>query len=170
MGKGGQSAVASANSHDKANSAEKSKNVSKFTWAEVKEHHHPEDAWIVHSNKVYDVSNWHEHPGGAVIFTHAGDDMTDIFAAFHAPGSHNMLKKFLIGELIPESVLHKDQHQRDFERGYRDLRSKLVMMGMFKSNKLFYVYKFFSNMSLFGAMMPIGTVGFPSFIAVKSYW
>jgi acyl-lipid Delta6-acetylenase / acyl-lipid (9-3)-desaturase len=153
MGKGGQSAVSSANSHDKANSAEKSKNVSKFTWAEVKEHHHPEDAWIVHSNKVYDVSNWHEHPGGAVIFTHAGDDMTDIFAAFHAPGSHNMLKKFLIGELIPESVLHKDQHQRDFERGYRDLRSKLVMMGMFKSNKLFYVYKFFSNMSLWATAM-----------------
>jgi cytochrome b involved in lipid metabolism len=59
----------------------------KYTWAEVKKHVTPEDAWIVYQNRVYDVSDWYEHPGGAVIFTHAGDDMTDIFAAFHAAGS-----------------------------------------------------------------------------------
>jgi cytochrome b involved in lipid metabolism len=80
----------------------------KITWAEVKKHITPEDAWVVYQNKVYDVSNWHEHPGGGVIFTHAGDDMTDIFAAFHAQGSQAMMKKFYIGDLIPESVEHKD--------------------------------------------------------------
>ena len=127
----------------------------KFTWAEVKEHCTPSDAWVVHSNKVYDVSNWHEHPGGAVIFTHAGDDMTDIFAAFHAPGSQNMMKKFLIGDLIPESVKHKDDRQREFEKGYRDLRSKLVMMGMFKANIWYYVYKQAFNMSMWGAACAI---------------
>ena len=76
------------------------------------------------------------------------DDMTDIFAAFHAPGSQNMMKKFLIGELTPDSVEHKGERQKEFEKAYRDLRSKLVMMGMFKSNLLFYAYKCLSNLAL----------------------
>ncbi|KAL3941810.1 MAG: hypothetical protein SGBAC_003890 [Bacillariaceae sp.] len=117
MGKGGDAGV-------KANSGAK---LEKYTWAEVKKHAQPADAWMVYNNKVYDVSNWHEHPGGAVIFTHAGDDMTDIFAAFHAAGSHNMMKKFLIGDLIVESVEHKDQKQRDFEKAYRALLTQISM-------------------------------------------
>ena len=39
------------------------------------------------NNKVYDVSSWHEHPGGDVIFTSGGDDATDFFALFHAQGT-----------------------------------------------------------------------------------
>ena len=93
------------------------------------------------------VCDRHEHPGGAVIFTHAGDDMTDIFAAFHAPGSMAVMKKFYIGELIPETT-KKTQEQIDFEKGYRDLRSKLIMMGMFKSSKLYYLYKCSFNMAM----------------------
>lgn len=119
----------------------------KISWNDVQKHRTPDDAWMVHNNKVYDLSNWHEHPGGAVIFTHAGDDMTDIFAAFHAPGSHNMMQRFYIGE-IDQSSLPKDSTQLAFERGYRDLRSKLIMMGMFKSNPLFYVYKFISTQAV----------------------
>lgn len=136
MGKGGDSSALSAK---------------KISWKEVQDHRTPEDAWVVYNNKVYDVSNWHEHPGGAVIFTHAGDDMTDIFAAFHAAGSHNLMKKFYIGELVKESVTHKDAKQIAFEQGYRDLRSKLVMMGMFKSNPYFYVYKCTSNLAMWAS-------------------
>jgi len=143
MGKGGDAKIGRKTS----NSASAGK-VEKYTWAQVKEHITPEDAWVVYQNKVYDVSNWHEHPGGGVIFTHAGDDMTDIFAAFHAQGSQAMMKKFYIGDLIPETVTHKDQRQLDFEKGYRDLRAKLVMMGMFKSSKLFYAYKCSFNMAM----------------------
>jgi hypothetical protein len=138
MGKGGEAVATKA---------------TKYTWAQVKEHNTPDDAWVTHYNKVYNVSNWHEHPGGSVIFTHAGDDMTDIFAAFHAPGSQSMMKKFYIGDLIPESVTNKDAHQIEFEKGYRDLRSKLIMMGMFKSNKMFYAYKCISNMTLWATAM-----------------
>ncbi|GAX27326.1 Delta8-fatty-acid desaturase [Fistulifera solaris] len=134
MGKGGDASAA-----NKAN---------KISWSQVKEHCTPDDAWVVYQNKVYDVSNWHEHPGGAVIFTHAGDDMTDIFAAFHAPGSQNLMQKFYIGDLIPGSNQNKTEHQIAFEKGYRDLRSKLILMGMFKSNGWFYVYKCVSNMML----------------------
>ena len=30
-------------------------------------------AGLAYKGKVYDVSNWVDHPGGSVIFTHAGD-------------------------------------------------------------------------------------------------
>lgn len=76
--------------------------------------------------------------------------MTDIFAAFHAPGSQNMMKPFFIGDL-DASTLPKDKKQIEFEKGYRDLRSKLVMMGMFKSNGWFYVYKCLSTQALWAA-------------------
>jgi len=143
MGKGGDASMSSRMALKPVDKENK-----KYTWSEVKKHITPDDAWVVHTNRVYNVSDWHEHPGGGVIFTHAGDDMTDIFAAFHAQGSQAMMKQFYIGDLIPESVGHKDQRQIDFEKGYRDLRAKLVMMGMFKSSKPFYLYKCTFNMSM----------------------
>jgi cytochrome b involved in lipid metabolism/fatty acid desaturase len=149
MGKGGRQNPTAV---QKAAAGELTKKTTeKITWSEVKKHTSPEDAWIVYNNKVYDVSNWHEHPGGGVIFTHAGDDMTDIFAAFHAQGSYSVMKQFYIGDLIPESVTHKDAKQIAFEKGYRDLRSKLIMLGFFKSSKLFYLYKCTSNMMMWAA-------------------
>jgi len=153
MGKGGERAI--------INPAEKK--VNKITWDELKKHTSPSDCWIAHSNKVYDVSDWHEHPGGGVIFTHAGDDMTDIFAAFHAPGSMAVMKKFYIGDLIPEST-KKTQKQIDFEKGYRDLRSKLIMMGMFKSSKLFYAYKCSFNMCMWATA--VGMVAYSDAVEV----
>lgn len=152
MGKGGRAAVATQKVFESSNSKEETESTTKkYSWAEVKKHVVPEDCWIVHSNKVYDVSDWHEHPGGGVIFTHAGDDMTDIFAAFHATTSFGVMKKFYIGDLIPETVEHKDQKQLDFEEGYRELRKKLIMMGFFKSNKMFYLWKCTSNMAMWAA-------------------
>jgi len=143
MGKGGR--VAST-----TNVADK---VQKYSWDEVKKHITPEDSWIVHNNKVYDVSNWYNHPGGAVIFTHSGDDMTDIFAAFHAKGSMKAMNQFYIGDLIPETVQHKDKKQLEFEQAYRKLRVQLIKMGMFESSKLFYLYKCTFNLSMLATCM-----------------
>lgn len=142
MGKGGRA----ANHNEK-----EVKELPKYTWEEVKKHHTPLDAWIVHSNKVYDVSDWYEHPGGAVIFTHAGDDMTDIFAAFHAQGSMKALKPFLVGELVTEST-GKDKKQLEFEAGYRELRQQLIKMGMFNASKLYYVYKIGFNLAMLASV------------------
>jgi acyl-lipid Delta6-acetylenase / acyl-lipid (9-3)-desaturase len=127
----------------------------KITWDEVKEHSTPDNAWVVYHNKVYDVSGWYEHPGGAVIFTHAGDDMTDIFAAFHAAGSSAVISKFYIGDLIVESVSHKDDHQRAFEQGYRRLRQELIQMGAFTASPSFYVYKFISNQCMWAVAVAL---------------
>lgn len=119
--------------------------VREIAWSEVQRHREPSDAWVVYQNKVYDVSHWHAHPGGAVIFTHAGDDMTDIFAAFHAAGSAAAMKPFFIGNLIESP---KSNDQVAFEKGYRELRAQLITMGMFKSNPLFYAYKCVSTQML----------------------
>lgn len=81
---------------------------------------------------MYDVSEWNEHPGGNVIFTHAGDDCTDIFAAFHPPGLMSMFDQFYIGEL-DVTTEKKSDAQRDFEKAYRDLRGKLVTLGFFNA-------------------------------------
>mmetsp|Transcript_21217 Transcript_21217/g.26770 ORF Transcript_21217/g.26770 Transcript_21217/m.26770 type:complete len:489 (+) Transcript_21217:124-1590(+) len=163
MGKGGRAAVATRNTKDNKDELN-STVLTKYTWEEVKKHHTPNDAWIVHQGKVYDVSDWYEHPGGAVIFTHAGDDMTDIFAAFHAKGSMKAMKPFLIGELIPESVDHKDKRQLEFEQGYRELRTQLIKMGMFNSSKLFYLYKCSSNMAMWA--VAVGMVAFSDSIVM----
>jgi cytochrome b involved in lipid metabolism/fatty acid desaturase len=143
MGKGGDAHFKTSTTAGTEDQATKRK----FTLEEVAKHRTPEDAWVIYHDKVYDVSDWYEHPGGAVIFTHAGDDMTDIFAAFHAAGSHNVMKKFYIGDLVKETT-GKDARQLAFEKGYRDLRSKLAMLGLFKSSKLFYAYKYVTNLSL----------------------
>jgi len=146
MGKGGRSAVARKET-TAVSTGKSNESLPQYTWAEVKKHHTPKDAWMVHQNKVYDVSDWYEHPGGAVIFTHAGDDMTDIFAAFHATGSMKTMKPFLKGDLIPESE-NKDEKQREFEKGYRDLRTQLIRGGMFKSSPWFYAYKCATNLTM----------------------
>ena len=127
----------------------------KIPWSEVKKHSSPQDGWLVHSNKVYDVSNWYSHPGGGVIFTHAGDDCTDIFAAFHAQGSMAAMKKFQIGTLQEGSREYEDPRQEAFEAGYRKLRTELVKMGMFKSSKLFYIYKCSFNMAMWASAVAL---------------
>jgi acyl-lipid Delta6-acetylenase / acyl-lipid (9-3)-desaturase len=126
----------------------------KITMAELGEHRTPGDAWMSHKGKVYDVSNWTEHPGGSVIFTHAGDDFTDIFAAFHPASASQALNRFYIGEL-DDSILPKDrknrlepEKQRLFEKSYRELRAKMVALGLFKSNPIYYTYKVLSNVML----------------------
>ena len=132
-----------------------SSEVRRITLAEVAKHRTPDDCWMHLKGKVYDVSNWHDHPGGAVIFTHGGDDFTDIFAAFHPPSAHKHLQQFYVGELddsvVPQRPNHNGfsvQRQKDFEKGYRDLRAKMLAAGLFKSSKLYYLYKVLSTLAI----------------------
>lgn len=112
MGKGGESSVQPNNK------------ARKITTEELSHHRTPNDAWLAYKGKVYDVSNWEDHPGGSVIFTHAGDDCTDIFAAFHPMSAMKDLKKFEIGELddsaLPANYVSsrvKSAKQKEFEQG-----------------------------------------------------
>lgn len=128
--------------------------ASEHAWAEVTKHRTPNDAWLVCNNKVYDVSGWHDHPGGDVIFTAAGDDATDTFAMFHGPGSSKHLDQFCIGSLDAKSRKQysaqrdKTDEQLAFERGYRTLRTRLKSLGLFESSPTYYVYKMLSTLAL----------------------
>jgi fatty acid desaturase/predicted heme/steroid binding protein len=111
-------------------------------------------AWIAYKGKVYDVSNWETHPGGSVIFTHAGDDATDIFVAFHPASASNDLKRFEIGELDESLENNKDhpkfksQKQADFEKAYRELRRKILTQGLFNASLPYYAFKIASNLAI----------------------
>jgi len=162
MGKGGNTVVSNASSA--------TTEVKKISLEELSHHRTPNDAWISYQGKVYDVSNWEDHPGGSVIFTHAGDDCTDIFAAFHPVSALKSLENFTIGELdesiIPSGLYAnklKPQDQKDFEKAYRSLRAKLVSMGMFKASLVYYAYKCSSNLLLLGAAAYLA-IAYDSFI------
>eukprot|EP01031_Cornospumella_fuschlensis_P040060 gene40060-48815_t len=146
MGKGGESNQSKASA------------VKKISWEELSKHRTPNDAWLAYRGKVYDVSNWEEHPGGSVIFTHAGDDCTDIFAAFHPGSALKELEKYEIGELDEtikpskeSTVVLKTQKQKDFEKAYRELRAKMVTMGLFNASKTYYAWKVCSNLLILAA-------------------
>ena len=134
---------------------EEQKPPRKITLEELSQHRTSENAWLNVRGKVYDVSNWQDHPGGSVIFTHAGDDATDIFAAFHSPGANQVLERFYIGELddsvVPESLYvnkRSPAEQKKFEAGYRRLRSELIKMGMFSASPVYYTYKVISTTAI----------------------
>jgi len=128
-------------------------NTRKISLEELSHHRTPDNAWLSYKGKVYDVSNWEDHPGGSVIFTHAGDDCTDIFAAFHPASALKSLQTFEIGELdesiIPSSLYAyklKPEKQKNFEKAYRDLRAKILAMGLFNASPLYYAYKVATNL------------------------
>ena len=114
----------------------------KITADELKKHRTPEDCWIQIKDKVYDVSGWNEHPGANVIFTMAGEDATDVFAAFHAGASAQFLKEFEIGEIdfagTHNAALVPDRKQLAFEAAYRKLRAQLVLDGYFTASLAWY--------------------------------
>lgn len=137
MGKGGQRPPA----------AKDGMVASEHAWKEITQHRTPDDAWLMINNKVYDVSGWHDHPGGDVLFTSAGDDATDTFALFHASSTAKHLSQFCIGTLKPEDRSKwsderpKSQEQENFERGYRRLKVEMRNDGLFDSSPLYYTYK-----------------------------
>ena len=124
----------------------------KISVDELKKHRTPEDCWIQIKDKVYDVSGWNEHPGANVIFTMAGEDATDVFAAFHAGSSAQFLKEFEIGEMdyagTSDRKLVPDEKQVAFEAAYRKLRAQLVLDGMFTASLAWYGYKMASQVAL----------------------
>ncbi|CAE7626046.1 unnamed protein product, partial [Symbiodinium sp. KB8] len=133
MGKGGR-AVAGR----KAATAKRS-----ITWKELAQHNTKEDAWIAWGGKVYDVSGWSRHPGGDVIFTHAGKDATGVFEGFHPESAYAMMDTYCIGELSEEP-----QHKWEaFEADVREVRAKLQREGYFDANPVWYTIKTLSTVA-----------------------
>ncbi|KAF7231822.1 hypothetical protein EG68_08568 [Paragonimus skrjabini miyazakii] len=72
---------------------------------EVKLHNKPDDLWVVIHNKVYDLTKFaFEHPGGNIVLEEqAGGYATEPFEDVgHSEDAREMMKQYLIGELIPK--------------------------------------------------------------------
>ncbi|KAF9095006.1 fatty acid alpha-hydroxylase [Mortierella sp. GBA35] len=81
-----------------------------YTQQEVAKHTKADDCWLIHNNKVYNVSDFvADHPGGEeFILDHAGTDVTalmkDELEHLHSDGAYEMLDELLIGSLSSTPV------------------------------------------------------------------
>jgi len=81
-----------------------------LTWAEVAKHDRLDDAWLVISGEVYDVTPWLEdHPGGQfLLLAFAGRDATEPFETMgHSAVARKELRRMHVGSL-EDSTLAKD--------------------------------------------------------------
>ncbi|KAG0276909.1 fatty acid alpha-hydroxylase [Linnemannia exigua] len=81
-----------------------------YTQQEVAKHTKADDCWLIHNNKVYNVTDFvADHPGGEeFILDHAGKDVTalmkDELEHLHSDGAYEMLDELLIGSLQPTAT------------------------------------------------------------------
>lgn len=78
-----------------------SEDLKTYSRDEVSKHNKSGDLWIIIHDKVYDVSNFNDHPGtDAVFFENAGKDATEGFEdQDHSVTAKKQMKDFLIGQL-----------------------------------------------------------------------
>ena len=76
--------------------------------------------------QVYDVSKWRNHPGGRVIYTHAGQDATGAFTGFHSGAAYASMEEFYIGDCSDVA-----KYESAFEREIRELAPELHKRHLF---------------------------------------
>eukprot|EP00076_Gallus_gallus_P021347 XP_015142319.1 fatty acid desaturase 1-like isoform X2 [Gallus gallus] len=117
-----------------------------FTWEDVAQRTGQDPAlqerWVVIDRKVYDISHFYRrHPGGALLISsHAGQDVTDAFVAFHVDKLlvNKYLKPLQIGELAPDQPSIEPTKNKMLVKDFRELRASVEKMGLLKPNKLFF--------------------------------
>lgn len=108
-------------------------------------------SWIAIKDKVYDVTKFgQEHPGGNIIFTHAGLDATDVFNAFHPAAVYKWLPRFYVGELVKDSSSNSltSEEEAEYRRDIIAMKTELMKARAFESSKLYYSFKVASNAAI----------------------
>lgn len=82
-----------------------------LTLSAIANHNNKQDCWLVVEGGVYNVTGFEDkHPGGAeAILNNCGKDATEMFNSIkdgegHPVNARNMLKNFLVGELVDDGV------------------------------------------------------------------
>ena len=71
-----------------------------YDWSEISKHNQTSDCWVVIDGFVYDVTGWIErHPGGQLICTLAGEDVSAMFHSVHFRDISSTLECYLIGQV-----------------------------------------------------------------------
>lgn len=150
------------------NSSEKPSSGRTVSWHELAKHKSTNDAWIAIKGRVYDVTDFAKyHPGGDIIFTAAGMDATDVFAAFHASTSAAlMLPPLCVGQLDePTSPLVKNV-DIEYACDIQKMRNEVRSLRLFDSSKLYYAFKILSNVAICATSASLALAGPTSSIVV----
>lgn len=92
-------------------------NIKKFTREEVSKYNNKSQAVFIIDNVVYDVSAFlDEHPGGhEVLINEIGKDATEEFDDIgHSLDAKELMKKYVIGELVEEDRIEKQKKSYTF--------------------------------------------------------
>ncbi|KAI8371968.1 cytochrome b5-like heme/steroid binding domain-containing protein [Choanephora cucurbitarum] len=85
-----------------------------YTYEEIAKHDNRKDLWMVINGKVYDITTFQdEHPGGEeVLIDEGAKDATVAFDDIgHSDDARDLLQKYYIGDVDPESKPVKVQKQ-----------------------------------------------------------
>lgn len=76
--------------------------------------------------------------------------LVDVFHAMHPESAYEILANYYLGDLGEADSLTKAKasNKKAFAEDIRQLRDKLTDLGYFRSNRLYYLYKFISTLSL----------------------
>jgi sulfite oxidase len=88
--------------------------------SEIRQHDaNSESPWVIHGNKVYDITNWIDaHPGGHVILRAAGgsiDPYWDIFTIHKTQYIYDILAQYQIGVVHEADLVDGKPSQEDIE-------------------------------------------------------
>lgn len=92
-----------------------------FSMAEVEQHASAESCWIVHENRVYDVSAFiPRHPGGQqLLVQRAGRDVSRDMEGpphRHSTNARRWLQQYYIGELRREDDQGEEEELEQFSQ------------------------------------------------------
>ncbi|CAG8574590.1 15119_t:CDS:2 [Acaulospora morrowiae] len=130
----------------------------RYTREEVGKHNRTDDLWVIHNNKVYDVTEFVlDHPGGAdLIVEWAGKDITKVLndpdSHEHSEVAYEALGELCIGEIVdnntsttkvatisPQSQVSKNYTADDkFHSATTNIQSDLKEKFLDLSRPLFY--------------------------------
>ncbi|KPM44624.1 Sulfite oxidase [Neonectria ditissima] len=97
----------------------------RFRIAEVRKHHSKSpNPWVIHNDKVYDITDWiAAHPGGDVILRAAGgsiDPYWDIFTIHKADYVYDILAQYHIGFIDAADLVDGRPAQEEVEDPFSD--------------------------------------------------
>ncbi|KAF5665149.1 sulfite oxidase [Fusarium heterosporum] len=97
----------------------------RYRITEVRKHDaHSDNPWVIHKDKVYDITEWiGAHPGGDVILRAAGgsiDAYWDIFSIHKNDYVYDILNQYLIGYVDPADLVNGRPAQEEIEDPFSD--------------------------------------------------
>lgn len=100
-----------------------------FTRKEIAERNTKKDAVFIIDNVVYDVTQFiDEHPGGhEVLVNVAGKDATEDFEDIgHSLDAKELMKKFIIGEVVAEDHIKRQRRSFNWEDNKTENESNFI--------------------------------------------